>query len=154
MVREHCRETLSAPGGKLPVVGTQRNVINPEVRCMVSCTDLASRRSARGRSPFWALPALALLTVALLVAPAAAQMATGNIVGYVKDSSGAAIPDVTVTGKMVEQQATRATRTNAEGFYNLLSLPPGKYELTFEVKGFQKQAQTGLELSVGQYLRV
>src|SRR5437667_4667546 len=55
---------------------------------------------------------------------------------------------------MVEQQATRTTRTNAEGFYNLLSLPPGKYELTFEVKGFQKQTQTGLELTVGQNLRV
>jgi len=92
--------------------------------------------------------------MALAVVPAGAQVATGNIVGYVKDATGAAIPDVTVTAKMVEQQATRTTRTNAEGFYNLLSLPPGKYELTFEVKGFQKQSQTGLELTVGQNLRV
>ena len=120
---------------------------------MESCTNRANRRSAHSDSQLWVLLVLALLTVALVV-PVEAQMATGNIVGYVKDSTGAAIPDVTVTGKMVEQQATRTTRTNAEGFYNLLSLPPGKYELTFEVKGFQKQAQTGLELSVGQNLRV
>src|SRR6267143_2608154 len=120
---------------------------------MESCKNRASRRSAHSDSQLWVLLVLALLPVALVV-PLEAQMATGNIVGYVKDSTGAAIPDVTVTGKMVEQQATRTTQTNAEGFYSLLSLPPGKYELTFEVKGFQKQAQTGLELTVGQNLRV
>src|SRR5215813_8661186 len=117
-------------------------------------TNRTHGRSARRESPLWVLTLLALLTMALAVVPAGAQVATGNIVGYVKDATGAAIPDVTVTAKMVEQQATRTTRTNAEGFYNLLSLPPGKYELTFEVKGFQKQSQTGLELTVGQNLRV
>src|SRR5678816_2050673 len=106
---------------------------------MASYSNRASHRSAHSDSPRWVLPTLALLAVALVAAPAAAQMATGNILGYVKDASGAAIPDVTVTAKMVEQQATRTTQTNAEGFYNLLSLPPGKYELSFEVKGFQKQ---------------
>ena len=121
---------------------------------MVSYTNRASRRSAHSDSPRWVLPILALLTVALVAAPAAAQVATGNITGYVKDASGAAIPDVTVTAKMVEQQTSRTAQTNAEGFYNLLSLPPGKYEITFEVKGFQKQTQTGLELTVGQNLRV
>jgi hypothetical protein len=79
------------------------------------------------------------LTLALVAAPAVAQVATGNITGYVKDASGAAIPDVTVTAKMVEQQASRTGQTNAEGFYNLLSLPPGKYELTFEVKAFRNK---------------
>jgi Carboxypeptidase regulatory-like domain len=121
---------------------------------MVSYTNRANRRSACSDSPRWVLPILALLTLALVAAPAAGQVATGNITGYVKDASGAAIPDVTVTAKMVEQQASRTGQTNAEGFYNLLSLPPGKYELTFEVKGFQKQTQTGLELTVGQNLRV
>jgi hypothetical protein len=61
---------------------------------------------------------------------------------------------VTVTAKMVEQQTTRTAQTNAEGFYTMLALPPGNYEMAFEVKGFQKLAQTGLELTVGQNLRV
>jgi hypothetical protein len=113
-----------------------------------------SRRFSGINSPGWLLPILALLTLTLAVSPAAAQMATGNIAGYVKDASGAAIPDVSVTAKMVEQQVTRSTTTNAEGFYNLLTLPPRTYELTFEVKGFQKQTQTGLALTVGQNLRV
>jgi Carboxypeptidase regulatory-like domain/TonB-dependent Receptor Plug Domain len=85
--------------------------------------------------------------------PAAAQVATGNIAGYVKDSSGAAIPNVTVTARMVEQQTVRSAQTNSEGFYDMLALPPGKYEMTFEIQGFQKKTQTGLELTVGQNLR-
>jgi len=97
---------------------------------------------------------MAFLVVGFAIVRVGAQSATGNIAGYVKDSSGAAIPNVTVTAKMVEQQTTRTAQTNAEGFYTMLALPPGNYEMTFEVQGFQKLAQTGLELTVGQNLRV
>ncbi|HEY7306744.1 MAG TPA: carboxypeptidase regulatory-like domain-containing protein [Bryobacteraceae bacterium] len=85
---------------------------------------------------------------------AVAQVATGNISGYVKDSSGAIVPNATVTAKMVQQDAVRTTKTDAAGFYSLLSLPPGQYEMSFELTGFQKQIQTGLQLTVGQNLRV
>src|SRR5580704_8917610 len=77
-------------------------------------------------------------TLALWTLPAAAQSSAGNIAGYVKDISGAAIPGVTVTARMVEQQTVRTVQTNAEGFYDLLALPPGRYEMTFEDKGFQR----------------
>ena len=97
---------------------------------------------------------MAFLVVGFAIVRVGAQSASGNIAGYVKDASGAAIPNVTVTAKMVEQQTTRTVQTNAEGFYTLLALPPGNYEMTFEANGFQKQTQTGLELTVGQNLRV
>jgi hypothetical protein len=54
---------------------------------------------------------------------------------------------------MVEQQFTRSALTNSEGFYSLLALPPGNYEITFERNGFQRQVQKGLELTVNQNLR-
>jgi len=107
----------------------------------------------RGDASSWIRPILGLMVFALAIVPAVAQVSTGNISGYVKDTSGAAIPGVTVTAKMVEQQTTRNAQTNSEGFYDLLALPPGKYEMTFEVRGFQKQTETGLELTVGQNLR-
>jgi outer membrane receptor protein involved in Fe transport len=113
-----------------------------------------SREQFFARSSAWTIPVLFSLLLALTAIPAAAQSASGNIVGYVRDTSGAAIPSVTVTAKMVEQQAVRTTTTNAEGFFNLLALPPGTYEMSFEVKGFERQVQTGLELTVGQNLRV
>jgi len=94
------------------------------------------------------------MLLAFSVLPAAGQSASGNIVGYVRDASGAAIPNVTVTAKMIEQQAVRSAETNAEGFYNLLAMPPGNYEMSFEAKGFERQTQTGLVLTVGQNLRV
>ena len=42
------------------------------------------------------------------------QITTASISGYVKDSSSAAIPGVTVTAKMVEQQTTRGAQTGPE----------------------------------------
>jgi outer membrane receptor protein involved in Fe transport len=117
---------------------------------MFNCMSGIDRRFAR---PWvYALAFVALLSLASV--PVAAQSSTGNIAGYAKDTSGAAIPDVTVTAKMVEQQTTRTTQTDSEGFYNMLALPPGRYEMTFEGKGFQKQTETGLVLTVGQNLRV
>ena len=86
---------------------------------------------------------------------ALAQTATtGNISGYVRDSSGAAIPASTVTAKMTEQQFVRTAATDSSGFYSLQAMPPGTYSMTFENKGFQRQTQTGLELTVNQNLRV
>jgi hypothetical protein len=92
--------------------------------------------------------------IAGIAVPALAQIATGDISGFVRDPSGAPIPNARVTARMVEQQAVRTTETNGEGFYNFLALPPGTYEMTFEMGGFQTQVRTGLQLTVNQHLRI
>src|SRR5579862_721930 len=79
---------------------------------------------------------------------------TGRISGFVKDPAGAAVPNVTVTARMTEQQSTRTVKTNTEGFYDLLALPPGDYEITFEGAGFKREVRSGVELTVNQNLRV
>jgi hypothetical protein len=79
---------------------------------------------------------------------------TGRISGFVRDSSGAAIPDAMVRARMTEQQAEVTGRSNSEGLYDLLALPPGNYEMRFEAHGFQRGVRTGLELTIGQNLRV
>jgi Carboxypeptidase regulatory-like domain/TonB-dependent Receptor Plug Domain len=81
------------------------------------------------------------------------QTAVDNISGYVRDSSGASVPGATVTARMTEQQFVRTTSTDSEGFYNFPAMPPGTYELAFEGKGFQRQTQTGVTLTVNQNLR-
>src|SRR5213593_387574 len=76
--------------------------------------------------------ALTVLALALVGQPSWVQAAvTGTISGFVKDPSGAAIPGVNVTAKMVEQQTTRTVQTNSEGYYTLVAMPPGNYEITF-----------------------
>jgi hypothetical protein len=113
----------------------------------------SNKEVIRVKSFFWTF-GIGVLVLELAGAHAGAQVAAGNISGYVKDASGAVIPKVTVTSRMVEQQAVRTTETDSAGFYNFLALPPGTYELAFEVKGFEKLTQTGLQLTVGQNLRV
>jgi hypothetical protein len=98
--------------------------------------------------------AAVFLAVCLIPATVTAQTVTGNITGYVRDSSGAAVPNAAVTAKMVEQQVSRTTQTDTSGFYSLPALPPGSYEVNFESQGFQTQSQTGIELTVNQNLRV
>ena len=87
------------------------------------------------------------------VVPVQAQV-TGSVSGYVKDPSGAAVPGATLTAKSVEQQLTRSTQSNAEGFFNLLAMPPGTYEISAEASGFQKQIQKDVRLTVGENLRL
>ena len=84
--------------------------------------------------------------------PVSAQV-TGRISGFVKDPAGAAIPSVTVTARMTEQQSTSSAKTNGEGFYDILALPPGAYEIVFEAAGFKRQVRSGIELTLGQNLR-
>ena len=80
--------------------------------------------------------------------------AVGNISGYVKDASGATVPGVAVTAVMNEQKTTRTAQTDGQGFYSFIGLLPGHYELSFQAKGFEAQVRSGLELTVGQELRV
>src|SRR5260370_40162718 len=93
------------------------------------------------------------LALVVIRTPMPAQV-TGRISGFVKDPSGAPVPAASVNARMTEQQSTHAARTNGEGFYDLLALPPGAYEITFEAPGFQRQVRSGIDLSINQNLRV
>ncbi len=99
----------------------------------------------------WMLLLWVLVSVA--VVPVQAQV-TGSVSGYIKDPSGAAVPGANLTAKSVEQQLTRSTQSNAEGFFNLLAMPPGTYEISAEASGFQKQIQKDVRLTVGENLRL
>jgi hypothetical protein len=78
---------------------------------------------------------LAILTALLLVGlSASAQLTTGNLTGTVT-SAGAALPGVTVTVSSPNLQGTRTAVTDSNGTYNLQGLPPGNYNVSFELSG-------------------
>ncbi|RPI50980.1 MAG: TonB-dependent receptor, partial [Acidobacteria bacterium] len=81
-----------------------------------------------------------------------AQVA-GTISGYVRDESGAVVPGAEVRATMVGQQVTRSAITDETGFFNLLAMPRGNYEITAQLTGFLTQ-QTKAELTAGENLRV
>jgi hypothetical protein len=80
-----------------------------------------------------------LAAAALLCLPVVAQQTLGGITGVVTDSSGAVIPNATVTVVGEQTSLTRTTRTNGTGVYQLVNLPIGTYTLTYTAEGFDAQ---------------
>jgi hypothetical protein len=85
-----------------------------------------------------------------LVAAVALAQVTASVSGTVKDSSGAVVPGATVTVKHLESGMTRTAEADANGRYNVPSLPIGQYELTAEKSGFKQEVRTGIDLAVAQ----
>jgi Carboxypeptidase regulatory-like domain len=76
----------------------------------------------------------------------------GNINGTVTDSSGAAVPNASVTVIDSDTGVTRSLTTNADGSYSANFLQPGHYEIVFAGTGFGKIDRKNLVLTVGQLL--
>src|SRR5512138_1866141 len=99
---------------------------------------------------------LGLLYTVLVLAPVEgwSQSFTGSILGDVADSSGAAIPNVSIVAiNLATNQRTEA-RSDGTGRYSVSPLQPGTYSLEASVAGFKKFVQKGIELAVGQQARV
>ena len=97
------------------------------------------------------LAALAVVS-SPIAAAAQAQAANGNIEGTVRDTTGAALPGVTVTVTNIETGAARTSMTNNDGVYRAILLPLGRYKVVAELQGFKTFEQQGLTLSAGQTL--
>jgi len=88
-------------------------------------------------------------------APAAtAQILYGNVVGVVRDSSGAVMPGVTVTIVNKDTNLTREATTNADGAYSVINLLPGPYEVKFSLSGFRDMARNNVPVTIGEISRV
>ncbi len=77
---------------------------------------------------------LALVALATVTAPLAAQLQTGNVFGSVVDDKGAALPGVTVT--LSGGGAPVVTTTDAEGNFRFVGVSPGTYKLESTLDGF------------------
>ena len=102
-----------------------------------------------------AAAATALLS-SLLMAPAVwAQDATGKIAGSVKDATGGVVPAATIVVTNLDTKTSKATATDKQGFYQVLQLPIGNYEVSAEATGFSKAvARPASALEINQTLRV
>src|ERR1043166_9198925 len=83
---------------------------------------------------------IALLFVALVlivVFPhSASGQATATLNGVVRDSSGAVLPQATVTLQNTHTGTLRDSLTNDSGLYVFVSVPPGEYVLKVTKNGF------------------
>ena len=86
---------------------------------------------------------------------AVAQVVTGTISGTVKDSSGAVVPNATVTITNTDKNITaRTLKTDAAGGYSAPLLPVGQYAVKVEANGFATASQSNIALNVNENLAV
>lgn len=102
------------------------------------------------------LARLAILSIAALlsIGTARGQIDTGSIVGAVVDSSGAAIPNATVTVRDEATGFVQKQQTTGRGNYNFAALKVGTYTVTATAQGFEQEEQTHVPLVIQQHLEL
>ncbi len=78
------------------------------------------------------------------------QSNAADLQGFVRDPKGAVVTSATVTARNPATNTTKSATTNDEGFYQILTLTPGEYELSVEAPNFKKAVLPGVKLTVGQ----
>src|SRR6266550_1665234 len=91
------------------------------------------------------------LAAAFLLActPLVAQT-TGDLEGKVTDSTGAALPGVTIEARSRALQGTRSVSTGFDGTYRFALLPPGDYTVTFKLEGLAPETRKNVTVSLGK----
>jgi hypothetical protein len=103
------------------------------------------------KSRLWTLSygLVVLLPIALY-----GQADTGTIAGTVLDTSGAVVPNCTVTLTQVGTDTKATVKTDQQGNYVATPLRIGSYTVTVEASGFKTETRTGIVLRVQDRLRV
>ena len=107
---------------------------------------------------WWASSLVLTLFLALLAAPAGAQIGMTEMTGTVSDGTGAVLPGVTITATQTGASlsaggATGVVRTavsGADGRYAFTQMPGGRYRVVFALDGFDSAELENVELNVGQ----
>jgi hypothetical protein len=89
-----------------------------------------------------------LFLATLIAVPVFAQLPTATILGVAKDSSGAVLPNATITITNVDTDLKRTVSTGDDGTYRVPELPVGHYEVRGEHAGFKTETQRGITLAV------
>src|SRR5207247_7221577 len=85
---------------------------------------------------------------------AAAQLDSQTaLVGTVTDSGGLVVPGAQVVAVNVGTKDTYEAITNAEGYYHIQFVRPGRYEITVTTSGFGPFKATGVEVATNQVVR-
>jgi outer membrane receptor protein involved in Fe transport len=94
-------------------------------------------------------PAKAIVCILFACSVVCAQFQFGSVVGFVKDSSQAPVPDAIVEIRSDTTNVVRRAATTNAGEYNFVSLPPDRYTITVRHTGFREQSRP-VQVSVDQ----
>src|SRR5215471_10103559 len=104
----------------------------------------------------WYRTSLRILLVCLAIASclgvamSQAQSDAADLQGTVRDANGAVVANATITVRNTATNVTRETTTNDDGFYKIVNLPPGNYEITVKASNYKTAIIPSVKLTVGQ----
>ncbi|SEF73052.1 TonB-dependent Receptor Plug Domain [Bryocella elongata] len=81
---------------------------------------------------------LIFATIILVSVTGYSQSDVGSISGFVRDKSGAVLPNARVTVRNEGTNQAFTVMTDSDGHYTVPNLPPATYSMTVEAGGFQK----------------
>jgi outer membrane receptor for ferrienterochelin and colicin len=99
----------------------------------------------------WAKASLGGIVTVLLMAAALGAQTSGTISGRINDSSGGAMPGVTINVEGTNLQGIMSVVSTENGDYIVPQLPAGPYTLTFMLSGFERQERK-VVLALGQVM--
>ena len=93
---------------------------------------------------------LLVLASAILTTNALAQLSTATLFGNITDTTGAVVPNATVTLKQTDTNFVRVAKTKEDGSYREEFLPVGPYQISVTAPGFKSLVRSGVVLAVMQ----
>jgi hypothetical protein len=79
-----------------------------------------------------------------------AQSNAADLQGVVRDPKGAVVPGASVTARNTATNSSRDATTNDDGFYKIVNLSPGEYEVTVKAQGYKNAVVASVKVTVGQ----
>ncbi|HXG89148.1 MAG TPA: carboxypeptidase regulatory-like domain-containing protein [Vicinamibacterales bacterium] len=83
-----------------------------------------------------------------------AQTTSGTILGEIRDSTGGALPGVTVVAVNQANGAKREVVTDELGSYRFSAMPPGQYTVTATLGGFREVTRADVRLPINSQVAV
>ena len=90
----------------------------------------------------------------ILVLPSFAQFDAAEVLGTVRDKTGAVVPKAALTLLNVETGIIAKTTADDSGNYDFANVKIGRYKLTAEAVGFSQEAASDIVVNVGARQRV
>src|SRR6202046_2786138 len=98
----------------------------------------------------WLSAILAIAILFISAVPTWSQTSVASLNGTVLDESGGTVAGASISLREMDRNTMYYATSDQSGYYAIPNLPPGRYELKAEFKGFSKYTQTGRILSVGE----
>ena len=148
--------------GIFPAIAARRSTMSRFVHLVTAANPVETvtdnfapkSRGSRAAGASCLFAVLAIFSLLFFSVAGFAQSDVGTIVGFVKDQSGAVVPNATVT---ITNEATGEVHTatsDEQGHFAAPSLPPAFYSMSTEAKGFQKYTSSHNKLDSNSTIEI